>query len=172
MSDTTSTTTDGTNGAQEGTQAPANSVQELPEWAQTTIKDLRAEAAQHRIEKNDAVEAARTALAAEYEEKLTAANAATEAVRNDLTQAQLETAKLNAALDADIPAKSVKKIAALLQGSTEAELRSHADELKALFGTTETQPPIDPSQGSGSSHVPPLNGDPLLNAVKAAVGSN
>lgn len=171
MTDTNPTPNDAANAAQGGTQAVANTVQELPQWAQTKISEANAEAARYRVERNEAVETAKAALQAEFDEKLTASAAETEVVRNDLSQAQLETSKLKAALEAGIPASSVLQVAELLKGDDEAALRSHASELKKLFGTTETQPPIDPSQGSGGTNHLPLNGDPLLAAITKAVGA-
>lgn len=169
MSDPTPTPNDAANIAQQATQAPATGTQELPDWAKTKISEANAEAARYRVEKNQAVEQAQAALATEFEQKVAAAAAETETVRNDLSAAKLESAKIKTAIEAGIPATKILQVADLLKGEDEAQLRSHADELKKLFGTADAQPPIDPSQGSGGTAIP-LNGDPLLNALKRSVG--
>ena len=58
-----------------------------------------------------------------------------------------------------------------MKGDTPEELASHAEELKGLFTTEDSQKSTrkatDPSQGTGNTT--PLNGDPLLNALMSAV---
>ena len=137
------------------------------------VSDANAEAAKYRVEKRDAVEAAKAEVAASFDAKIkeleeAAANGATE-----LASSRNDAAKLRAAIKADISTDKVLDFAALLQGETEDELVSHAETLKGLFTQDEQPktktPATDPTQGSGSKNPLPLNGDPLLAAITKAV---
>ena len=79
-----------------------------------------------------------------------------------------------AAIGAGIQTDKVLTFADLLKGENEDELRSHAEELKKLFGETGDPVPskskvTDHSQGSGGD-VTPLNGDQLLNDLMRFIG--
>ncbi|ERB55492.1 hypothetical protein N806_31220 [Rhodococcus sp. P27] len=177
MSDTTSTSTS----TDEGTGAPAGTVQEttqqsadtqtvdsLPEWAREKLTKANNEAAKYRTEKNDAVNAAKAAVTQEFETKLAEAQAKHDELTGKLSARELELIKLRTALDLDIPSKAADKFASLLQGTNEDEIKSAAQDAKALFGSlVSNDRPTDPTQGSGN-HMP-LNGDPILNAIKRAV---
>ena len=80
-----------------------------------------------------------------------------------------EVDKLKAAIEAGIANDKVLDFADLLKGDNPEELKSHADKLKSLFTNneqkSEKQAATDPTQGQGNSL--PLNGDPLLNALKS-----
>ena len=83
-----------------------------------------------------------------------------------------ETDKLRAAIEAGISNDKIFTFADLLKGDNPEQLKSHAEELKELFVIEEAAPTkqsaVDPSQGSGSKHLP-LNGDPLLDSVMAVI---
>jgi len=146
-------------------------VNSLPEWAQEKIREANREAAKYRVEKNDAVANATAALQAEFENKLSAAAEETRKAKEDLEARTLEYNKLLVALESRVPSDKALAFASALQGVTEDELKSHAKQLKSLFGNVDGKDlPIDPTQGTGSNPLP-LNGDPLLAAVKAAVGA-
>ena len=159
-----------TDPAQVATIPVVENVESLPEWARNSLTKANSDAAKYRNEKNDAVNTGKAQVAQEYEVKLTEASTAHDKTKADLSVALLENVKLKAALANGIPGESAVEFAALLQGSNEEEIGTHAKTVKALFGKTESKDaPTDPSQGSGNNTLP-LNGDPLLNAVKAAVG--
>ena len=143
----------------------------LPQWARDQITEANAQAAKYRVEKNDAVEAAKSEVENEWKSKYEALEAQIADKDTEVNSSRTEVAKLKAALEAGIDSDKVVSFAALLQGSTEDELRSHADEVKSLFTTSAApagNPPAqDPSQGSGNPL--PLNGDPLLDAVMGIV---
>ncbi|MBM4592062.1 hypothetical protein GS454_01380 [Rhodococcus hoagii] len=160
------------NAASQELGAQNESVDSLPEWARAAITKANNDAARYRTEKNDAVNAAKALLEPEYEAKLTGAQEAHEETKSQLAAKTVELLKLTTALDLEIPSKSAVKFAALLSGTTEDEIRSHAEEAKALFGGVSTSDrPTDRSQGSGNTTPLPLNGDPLLDAVKRVVGA-
>lgn len=141
---------------------------ELPDWAREQIKKANNEAAKYRVEKNEAVEAAKKEVTDSFTSKIAELEAQIEAEKLDTAGARTEVAKLKAAINAGITAEKVETFAGLLKGETEDELRSHAEELKALF-TTDEQPKstraTDPSQGHGASSATPLNGDKLLTDI-------
>lgn len=147
------------------------SKQELPDWAQKELSDARAEAAKYRVEKKDAVEAAKAEAETEFNKKLDEVISAKADVESKLQAEILHGQKVRAIIDAKLPVDKLDEYVGLLQGETEEELRSHADTLKTLFNVPETKnpPAVDPSQGSGVPNTP-LNGDPLLNALKRKVG--
>ncbi|GAB4584409.1 hypothetical protein [Nocardia sp. IFM 10818] len=148
----------------------AQTVDSLPEWVREKLTKANNEAAKYRNEKNDAVSTAKAEAVTEYEAKLAAEAEKYSVLEQQLSDKALELVKLHAALNADIPGPSAIEFASLLQGSTEDEITAHAKTVKALFGKTETKDrPTDPTQGSGN--VLPLNGDPLLEMVRRAVGA-
>lgn len=154
------------------TLADLKTVADLPQWAQDKIADANAEAAKYRVEKNDAVAAAKAEVEAEWQTKVTELETKVASTESEAGNSRTEVAKLKAALAAGIDSDKVLTFASLLQGDTEDELKSHADEVKALFTASAPpadpkDPPVDPSQGSGNPL--PLNGDPLLQAVMGIV---
>lgn len=136
------------------------------------VEELRAEAAKHRTEKNDAVEAAKAEVRAEYEPKIEALEAQVAEAQSNQNEVRTEVDRLKATIDAGISHDKVYSFADLLKGENEDELRSHAEEIKQLFTqeetTPSTKPATDPSQGKSGDPLP-LNGDPLLNAVTKLV---
>lgn len=137
------------------------------------VSDANAEAAKYRVEKREAVEAAKAEVAESFNAKIQELEEAAKLQADELVTQRNDAAKLRAAIKADISTDKVLDFAALLQGETEDELVSHAETLKGLF-TQGEQPKskttaTDPTQGSGSKNPLPLNGDPLLAAITKAV---
>lgn len=169
MSDQAPTPNDAANAAQNGNQAPESSTtkdnQELPEWAKTELAEARSEAARYRVEKNQAVEQAKADAEAAY----TTEKAELE---GKLSKSESNLLRLRIAVGANVPADKIETFAERLQGETEDELRSDAEKLKSFFTAPEvqstSQSAVDNTQGSGNTL--PLNGDPLLNALKQKVG--
>lgn len=127
--------------------APQSKVEDLPDWAQTLIRDLRAENANRRVE-----------LTTRTTELTTASNTlAALGTEKDTFKAQADKAasdllRLNVALTAGIPGDKAGVFAARLQGSTEDELQADAEALKGAFGSGQAPPPAtDPSQGQGGT---------------------
>lgn len=134
------------------------------------VQELRNEAARYRTQKNEAVEATKVAVAKEFEAKLAEKDVALTEVTQQLQNAQLELEKLYVALEAKVPSDKVRAFAAILQGSDRDSIAESAASAKELFGGFDTKSPaIDPTQGAGGGTLP-LNGDPLLNALKKVVG--
>lgn len=155
---------------QEGEQTPKETQNkgDLPDWARQEITDANNEAARYRVEKNDAVAAGKAQVQQEYEAKLADAQTRQDEIQADLDVALVENKKLIAAINQGIPTDAIVDFASLLNGTSDEELSSHAEKVKALFAKTPRKdPPTDPSQGSGN-HMP-LNGDPILDAIKRAV---
>lgn len=150
MSENVGTGNEGT-GTAPAVQSEITTVEQLPEFAQNHIRDLRQEAAKHRTSKNDAVQAAKLEAQTEFEAKLAESNTAHEATKSELSKAQLAVEKLNAAIEAGVPVGKLKSFAARLQGTTPEELKADAAEAKKIFGVTESQSAEDPSQGLGGT---------------------
>lgn len=137
------------------------------------VADANAEAAKYRVEKKEAVEAAKQEVTESFNARIAEIEAELAEKDSDATAARADATKLRAAIKADIETSKVLDFADLLKGETEDELVSHAKTLKTLFaadnpGATK-QAPVDPSQGQTGKNVTPLNGDPLLQAIERAV---
>lgn len=143
---------------------------QLPQWARDQISEANAQAAKYRVEKNEAVQAAKDEVEQTWKSKVEELEAQLQGKSAEVDTARTEVIKLKAALEAGIDSDKVMTFASLLKGETEDELKSHAEEVKALFNAPAPDPkdpPTDPSQGSGNPL--PLNGDPLLNAVMGVI---
>lgn len=143
----------------------------LPQWARDEITKANNQAAKYRTEKNDAVEAAKKEVSDSFSEKISELEAQIEQEKGEAGSARTEVDRIKAALGVGIEQSKVLSFAELLKGDTPDELASHAEELKGLFTTEDSQKSTrkatDPSQGTGNTT--PLNGDPLLNALMSAV---
>ena len=137
--------------------APANAVAgslgELPEWAQTEIRRARNDAAKYRRERN-AIQKALTDKDSDTEVQAgdQESRAEIDRLAGELTTAQRDTARLRAALAADVPPGQVADFAVRLVGDTDAELAADAVRLRELLGLPATSPQRqrpDPSQGAG-----------------------
>ena len=166
MSDTDSTTT-----AVE-TEAGVPDTSPAPEvFSKEYVQELRNEAARYRTQKNDAVEHAKAAVAQEFEAKLTEKDTQFGELQTQYNQARLELEKLYIALESEVPSNKVRAFAAILQGDDTDSISASAAAAKELFVGLAPSPAIDPTQGSGGSGAVPLNGDPILAALKKAVGA-
>lgn len=151
--------------------APSQDSNALPDWAREQISTANAQAAKYRNEKKDAVEAAKAEVENEWSVKYSQLEESMSAKDEEISSQRLEVDKLKAALETGISSDKVLSFASLLKGENADELKSHAEEVKALMGDSETPPPApsatDPTQGQGN-HLP-LNGDPLLAAITKIV---
>lgn len=149
-------------------------VQETPKgetFSLEYVQQLRQEAAKYRNEKKTAVEEAVSKLTTELEQKLAAKDVEIAEATTNFSSRELELEKLKIAMRAvdQTAASRAEKLAELLKGSTEDEILSSAESAKELFGGfVKNSPAVDPTQGSGGGVIP-LNGDPILQALKAAV---
>lgn len=157
----------------EGTAQEANTVETLPEWAQTLIKETRAEAAKHRTEKNDAVEAGKAETRAEFEQKLAELEQSKQEVETQLNDQKLSQARLRAAfgvvgVDEDAATKAAE-VAGLIQGTTEDEITSHADKLSSLFGGNSNSRPVAVDKTPAGKPVALNDDDGLMSAISRAL---
>lgn len=167
MSDTDNTPTE---------SAPAAATPEVASPAQETftkdyVQELRNEAANYRNRAKTAAEEARNEVKAEYEAKLADKDVEKLELQNQLGQAWIELEKVYTAIEANIPSNKVRAFAAILQGDNADSIKESAKTAADLFGGLDNKgPAIDPTQGKGGTPLP-LNGDPLLNALKKVVGA-
>lgn len=154
----------------ENTTQETSNKEDLPQWARDQITKANDQAAKYRVEKNDAVEAAKAEVEKDYTARIEELQAKFNESQEAVNSERHEVDKLKAAIEAGIANDKVLDFADLLKGDNPEELKSHADKLKSLFTTdnehkSEKQDATDPTQGQGNSL--PLNGDPLLNALKS-----
>ncbi|AER49854.1 scaffolding protein [Mycobacterium phage LHTSCC] len=160
-------TTPGNDGGTDTGQAPAPEV-----FSREYVEELRRENAKARTSKNQAVEDAKAEVRKEYEAKLAEKDTAYTELQNQLGEAWIELEKVYTTIDAKVPSDRVRAFAAILQGSDKESISESAKSAKQLFGgMTGTVPAVDPTQGSGGGKHTPLNGDPILDAIKKAVGA-
>lgn len=136
------------------------------------VKSLRDEAAAARVAKKDAVEAAIKEANDKHQAELAERDTAYTELQNELTAARIELEKLYISLDAGVPSDKVRQFAGIIQGTDTESITASAKSAYELAGGFQTKSPaFDPTQGfGGRKDDMPLNGDPILNAIKAAVG--
>lgn len=163
--------------AAEGTTVETPVVTDPPKEPETKVfdeayvKSLRDEAAAARVAKREAEEAAREAVKTEYESKLAEESVKYTELQNELSKAQLELEKVYVSLDAKVPSDKVRAFVEILKGDDRESIEASAKSGLELFGGFDSKSPAyDPSQGLGGRKEIPLNGDPILNAIKQAVG--
>ncbi|AIG78459.1 Hypothetical protein AJAP_28105 [Amycolatopsis japonica] len=170
-------TTDTTEGTTEGTQE-VHDVNTLPEWARDKLTKANTEAAKYRTRAKEAASSVRAEVEAEFADKLAEATKAQDALVSEREAAKLEGVKLRAAFGALIgdPDKAketlsrAEEFAGLIQGSTVDEIGEHAAKLAGLFGTSTTRAPAVDRSPEGGDTALALNGDPLLQSLKSALG--
>ncbi|QNJ56965.1 scaffolding protein [Mycobacterium phage Deloris] len=168
MSDTATDTPAGTP-APEATP-PADSTPKM--FDEAYVKELRNENAGLRVGKKEAVEAAvkeaKEAAAAE----LVARDARITELENELGQAWTLLQKYETTVDAKVPSDKVRAFVTALQGSDKDSITESAKSLIEMAGGFN-QPVrgFDPTQGfGGRKEDMPLNGDPILDAIKQTLG--
>lgn len=135
------------------------------------VKSLRDEAAAARVAKKDAVDAALKAANEGHQAELAAKDTALTELQNELAAARIEIEKLYISIDAGVPSDKVRAFTAILQGNDSESIAASAKSAYELAGGFQTKSPaFDPTQGFGGRKDIPLNGDPILQALKAAVG--
>ncbi|AHG23797.1 head scaffolding protein [Mycobacterium phage EagleEye] len=139
------------------------------------VKSLRDEAAAARVAKKDAVEAAVKALQEEHARELADRDTRYTELQNELGNAWIELEKVYTTVEAKVPSDKVRAFVEILEGTDKDSIVESAKSRLALFdgfeGGGKPVPGFDPSQGFGGKPKDlPLNGDPILNAIKKAVG--
>lgn len=143
-------------------QAPEEAKPKPPQKAET---DWRAEAKKWEQRSKENATAAQRLAELEEAQKTEAQKLAerAEAAERDLAAVRLESLRTRVAITKGVPAELVDR----LRGDTEDDLTEDADRLLALL--QPGKPRGDVAQGPrGESAV--LNGDPLLNDLKAKLG--
>lgn len=135
------------------------------------VKSLREEAAAARVAKKDAVDAALKEATEAHAAELASRDTAYTELQNELAAARVELEKLYISIDAGVPSDKVRAFAGILQGSDTESITQSAKTAYELAGGFSTKSPaFDPTQGFGGRDPLPLNGDPILQAIKNAVG--
>ena len=135
------------------------------------VKELRQEAASARVAKKEAVDAAVKELTEKYAAELVARDTAYTELENELGKAWIELEKVYTTIDANVPSEKVRAFVAILQGDDKDSITASAKSAYDLAGGFETRTSaFDPTQGFGGRKDMALNGDPILQALRNAVG--
>ncbi|AAC18456.2 scaffolding protein [Mycobacterium phage Lakes] len=136
------------------------------------VKELRQEAAAARVAKKDAVEAAVKAANDAHTAELAARDTRITELENELGQAWIRLQKLETSLAAKVPSDKVLAFVDILQGEDADSIAESAKKNLELIGGFDKKPVsgFDPTQGFGGRQELPLNGDPILNAMKGVLG--
>jgi hypothetical protein len=132
----------------------ATKVAELPDWAQKHISDLRAENAAARVKATEAKDTAVAAVNAEWDGKVKALETEKAELTSAATQLDLNLTKYKTAVKVGVPGEQIETFAGLLQGSTAAEIETHATTVRALLGTAAPVAATDPTAGRGRTPAP------------------
>lgn len=170
MSDNTTTpSTDGIEVSAQEVEKPLDSQPKL--FDEAYVKSLREEAAAARVAKKDAVEAAVKELREANAAELASRDTAYTELQGELEKAKIELEKLYVTIDAGVPSDKVRAFVSILQGNDSDSIKASAKSAYELAGGFQTKSPaFDPTQGFGGREPLPLNGDPILQAIKSAVG--
>lgn len=141
-------------------EAPATEPDVLPEFDEEKFRESL-------NKKNQENRSLRQRLR-EMEPEVTQLRSAVEGLTTRAQDSETELRRLRAALGAGVPTEHASDIAGRLRGETDAELEADAKRLVALMRLDIPELRHDPAQGKGGSM--PLNGDPILDAVKDKLG--
>lgn len=134
------------------------------------VQKLREEAASHRVKAKEAGDEARAATIKEYEGKMAEKDTAFAELSSTAKAGSEMLLKLQAVIDAKIPVDDIPDVVALVQGSDAESVSESVSRVKSLLGKSPSRiPAIDGTQGSGGAV--PLNGNPVLDILKRAVGA-
>ncbi|QLF84578.1 scaffolding protein [Mycobacterium phage Gail] len=137
------------------------------------VKELRQEAAAARHAKKDAVDAAVKELNEKHQAELAERDTRYTELENELGKAWTLLQKYETTIDAKVPSDKVRQFVAILQGNDAESIGESAKSNLELIGGFESRSPaFDPTQGFGGKPKDmPLNGDPILDAIRKAVGA-
>lgn len=137
------------------------------------VKSLRDEAAAARVAKKDAVAATEKALKEAHAAELAARDTAYTELQNELGNAWIELEKVYAAVEAKVPSDKVRQFVEILEGTDKDSITESVKARMELVGPFDDKPSapnfFDPTQGRGGKPALPLNGDPILNAMKSVL---
>lgn len=139
-------------------QAPAQTQDQLPDWARKAISEANTEAASYRQKAKTAADEAKAEVTAQFDEQIKALSGEKTAITAERDTAASNYNKLVAALGAGVPGDTAVEFAALLQGNSLDEYKEHAEKLKGMFGAGGRVKAVDPSHGfNGASSTSPAD---------------
>lgn len=161
MSDAAPAATAPTADAQEATQET---------FSRDYVEALRQENAAARIKAKEADSAARQEVTKEFKSKMAERDTAFTEMETTSAATALELLKIKLVLEAKVPSDDILEVADLVQGIDEESVKESVNRIKALLGKAPAKvSATDPTQGSGGTV--PLNGNPVLEILKRAVGA-
>jgi hypothetical protein len=153
------------------TQEVEKPAEQQKSFDEAYVKSLRDEAAAARVAKKDAVEAAIKEANEKFQAELASKDTAYTELQGEIAAARIELEKLYVTIDANVPSDKVRAFVGILQGTdTESITASAKSAYELAGGFASKSPAFDPTQGFGGRDPLPLNGDPILAALKSAVG--
>ncbi|QDP44601.1 scaffolding protein [Mycobacterium phage NothingSpecial] len=163
-------------GTPEGTPAPEAAKPMEPEtpkmFDEAYVKELRNEAAAARHAKKDAVDAAVKEAKEAHAAELVSRDTRITELETELGKAWTLLQKYETSLDAKVPSDKVRAFVEILQGTDAESITESAKKNLELIGGFDKKPVpgFDPTQGfGGRKDDMPLNGDPILNAMKSVL---
>jgi len=173
--------TTGTDGAQDATTEPTtadNTVQNLPDWAQDLLKDLRQENAKHRTAKKSAeaevkkAEEARLIEEGKVNELYETAKAELEEARQQAVDAEHRRIKANIAHKHNLPDVLISR----LRGDTEEEMETDAQLLlEAMPAPEQPKPSVSGTDANAGQNTITPTAPPTemaINEQAARLGVN
>lgn len=136
------------------------------------VQKLRAEAAKYRTQAKENSSAAQRLAELEEASKSESQKQAERLAAAEARVKEFETREQVSAWAAEV-VDGTPIPASALRGSTREELEAHFEQLKALIPETPATPPGLPGPyvpNAGKTPTTPLNGDPLLDALKSKLG--
>lgn len=167
------TTTEASDAAEVAPAATGTPLEVQPKlFDEAYVKSLREEAAAARVAKKDAVDSAIKLANEGHQAELASRDTALTELQTEFSAAKLELEKYKLAIEAAVPSDKVQAFVSILQGSDSESLQESAKAAYELAGGfSNNKSAFDPTQGFGGRKDDlPLNGDPILQAIKAAVG--
>lgn len=145
----------------------ANKVEDLPQWAQAHIAELRREG-QNKGQRITALEGELTTTRNDFATKEAG-------FAQQLSNSALDNARYRAAVASGVPVDKIDDFASRLRGSTPEELATDAASLAQLFPSAPAAPQIlngvDPSLGLGNGTQAPVTpGAQLAELVRGQLG--
>ncbi|MGZ6053968.1 MAG: hypothetical protein ACXWOV_00145 [Isosphaeraceae bacterium] len=149
--------------------APEAAKQET--FSRDYVEALRNEAANYRNKAKTAADEARAAVIKDYEAKFAEKDTAFAELKAAHDGAARDLLRIQKVLEAKVPIDHIEDVLPLIAGDTEEAISESVARVKSLLEKTPASvPAVDTTQGKGGAI--PLNGNPVLDMLKAAVGAS
>jgi len=130
-----------------------DSVEKLPKWAQDELSRARNDAASYRNRLRDAKNEVEAEVKQSVQSEVEKLKTELSDLKGQLASVEIDSIKLDAALEVGVPGEHLKAFASRLQGSTAEEIKADAEAAKALFNLAPNagSRATDPTAGLGGN---------------------